>query len=64
MSAAELGETPKARAALIQAIDVKKHFLVGSSLFQGQRKTVYAGWSGNQAVANPPSGAVSCGSTK
>jgi len=42
MSAAELGETPKARAALIQAIDVKKHFLVGSSLFRGQRKTVYA----------------------
>src|SRR6266436_5609901 len=42
MSAEKPGETPKARAALIQAIDVKKHFLVGSSLFRGQRKTVYA----------------------
>jgi peptide/nickel transport system ATP-binding protein len=30
------------RAPLLQAIDVKKQFLVGSSLFKGQRKIVYA----------------------
>ncbi len=42
MSAAKTGGAPQVRGALLQAIDVKKHFLVGSSLFQGQRKTVYA----------------------
>jgi len=42
MSADRPGETTKARGALIQAIEVKKHFLIGNSLFQGQRRTVYA----------------------
>ena len=42
MSAAMAPEAPRGRSPLIQAIDVKKHFLVGSSLFHGQRKTVYA----------------------
>src|SRR5205814_7621261 len=31
-----------ARGERIQAIEVKKHFLIGNSLFQGQRRTVYA----------------------
>ena len=30
------------KTPLIQAVDVKKHFIVGSSLFRGQRRTVYA----------------------
>jgi peptide/nickel transport system ATP-binding protein len=42
MSAEKPSETTKARGALIQAIEVKKHFLIGNSLFQGQRRTVYA----------------------
>jgi peptide/nickel transport system ATP-binding protein len=42
MSQAASSEGQKARAPLLQAIDVKKHFIVGSSLFRGQRKTVYA----------------------
>ena len=31
-----------AGAALIEAVDVKKHFIVGNSLLPGQRRTVYA----------------------
>jgi peptide/nickel transport system ATP-binding protein len=42
MSSATAPEAPRSRTPLIQAIDVKKHFVVGSSLFHGQRKTVYA----------------------
>ena len=39
---ATLSANSASRAPLIQAVDVKKHFIVGSSLFKGQRRTVYA----------------------
>src|SRR5258706_12445971 len=42
MSPSASPETRRGRTPLIQAIDVKKHFVVGSSLFHGQRRTVYA----------------------
>ena len=42
MTAASTPKTSLTKAPLIQAVDVKKHFIVGSSLFKGQRRTVYA----------------------
>lgn len=42
MTVAVSGNGPQARTPLLRAIDVKKQFLVGSSLLKGHRKIVYA----------------------
>jgi len=42
MTPATVSANDQARAPLLRAIDVKKQFVLGNSLFRGQRKIVYA----------------------